>query len=79
MCELQCQQKRVVSLWHWSHVLEQRVLLAWMQHTALRRAKAQRYAAAMERHRTWLLEMGVREWIRVRGRVRREQIGGGGG
>jgi hypothetical protein len=67
MQALETRQKGVVSLWHWSHRLEQRVLTAWLQYAAERRRKAQRYAKAMERHRAWLQGLGVRQWIRVSG------------
>ena len=53
-------------------MLEQRVLTAWLQYTAEKKRKAQRYASAMERHRAWLQGVGVRQWIRV-------GCGGGGG
>lgn len=67
MYELQCKQKGVVSLWHWSHMLEQKVVRAWLHYVAERKRKAERYARAMSRHRAGLLGLGVRQWIRVSG------------
>lgn len=65
MCELQQKQKGVVSLWHWSHRLEQKVVRAWLLYVAERKRKAERYAQAMNRHRAALVGLGVRQWIRV--------------
>lgn len=65
MDELRCKQKGVVSLWHWSHLLEYKVLRAWRVFTNDKKRRASRYADAMCRHRAWLLGLGVRQWIRV--------------
>ena len=65
MCVVQAKQKGVISLWHWSHMLEHKVLGAWLSHTREKKRKAERYAHAMERHRHRLLGVGVRQWIRV--------------
>lgn len=75
MCVLECKEKGVVSLWHWSHVLEQKVLRAWLLYSCEKRRKAQRYAGAMERHRSRLLAVGVRQWITVatRRKAQREE------
>lgn len=68
MSALQCKQRGVVSLWHWSHVLEHKALRAWLLYAREKRRKVDRYALGMERHRTRLLGVGVRQWIRVSSR-----------
>ena len=74
MWKFEWNQKCVVSLWQWSHKLEQRVIAAWVRYTQCTRRKAERYGAAMQRHRDWLLTAGVRQWMKVR-----EGSGGEGG
>ena len=65
MYELKDKQKVVLSLWHWSHILQLKVLKAWVSYTAQKKRKTVRYAQAMDRHRAWLMGVGVRQWIKV--------------
>lgn len=65
MCELKFKQKVAVSLWHWSHMLELKVLGAWRCYVVGRRRKAERYAGALQRHRAALVRLGVKQWIKV--------------
>ena len=44
-------------------MLERRVLRAWLVYGREKRRKARRYAGAMDRHRSRLLALGVRQWI----------------
>lgn len=48
------------------------MVAAWLGYTECRRRKAERYGAAMQRHRDWLLTAGVRQWMKV-GMERRAQ------
>ena len=46
-------------------MLELKVLRAWLLYAREKRRKKERYASAMQRHRSGLVAMGVRQWIRV--------------
>ena len=54
------------ALWHWSRVLESKVMTAWLLYAIQKKRKRERYDQAMERHRKRLVKIGVKQWIRVR-------------
>ena len=54
------------ALWHWSRVLESKVMTAWLLYAIQKKRKRERYGQAMERHRKRLVKIGVKQWIRVR-------------
>ncbi|KAL8609835.1 hypothetical protein ACOMHN_020670 [Nucella lapillus] len=54
-----------LALWHWSLVLQRKVLQAWFLHKEVSQLKMQRTARAMERRRARLVKQGASQWIKV--------------
>ncbi|KAL5022131.1 hypothetical protein ScPMuIL_001286, partial [Solemya velum] len=53
------------ALWHWSLILQKKVLCAWHDYFLDRRRKAERRSRALDRRRTRILKEGVSKWLMV--------------
>ncbi|XP_062588757.1 protein SFI1 homolog [Saccostrea cucullata] len=58
-------QKTDIALWHWSLVLQKKILVAWFGFTADRKRKKDRITQALERRRTRQIRQGITQWIAV--------------
>ncbi|XP_022344687.2 protein SFI1 homolog [Crassostrea virginica] len=58
-------QKTDIALWHWSLVLQKKILVAWFGYVADRKRKKARITGALERRRTRQIREGVTQWIAV--------------
>ena len=65
MYRLEEKPKTIESLWHWSQILQEKVVRAWASYAAEKKRKRGRYIEAMGRHRAWLMGVAVRKWIKV--------------
>lgn len=66
MEQLVRQHQTILSLWHWSKELQEKVLMNWLDHTERKKRQKRRYLVAMETYRHQLLVRGVAQWIEVR-------------
>ncbi|XP_021371875.1 protein SFI1 homolog [Mizuhopecten yessoensis] len=55
--------KSGLALWHWSLVVQRKVLITWYTETQNRKRKKQRLLEALERRRKRLLRQGVVQWL----------------
>ncbi|KAK3095944.1 hypothetical protein FSP39_021123 [Pinctada imbricata] len=58
-------RKTDVALWHWSLVLQKKVLDGWLLYVSDKKRKKQRIADALSRRRNRLIKDGVVKWLRV--------------
>lgn len=65
MYAIMMKKKTSEALWHWSQVLETKVVAAWLLYTMQKKRKRERYSQAMDRHRKRLITIGVKQWIKV--------------
>ncbi|XP_052773983.1 protein SFI1 homolog [Mya arenaria] len=57
--------KSGLALWHWSLMLNRKVLIGWYTYILERQEKKHRIACAMERRRSRLVRNGLSQWLRV--------------
>uniref|UniRef100_K1QQN7 SFI1-like protein n=1 Tax=Magallana gigas TaxID=29159 RepID=K1QQN7_MAGGI len=57
--------KTDIALWHWSLVLQKKILVAWFGYMTERKGKKERITHALERRRTRQIRQGVTQWIAV--------------
>ncbi|XP_076434812.1 uncharacterized protein LOC143274771 [Babylonia areolata] len=64
---LEERDKSGLALWHWSLVLQRKVLQAWFMYKESSKHKRQRMVTAMETRRARLVRQGASQWLKVAG------------